>query len=399
MKNNTLEKTIYSVSQINSAARLLLEDHFSGLWIEGEISNLVAASSGHYYFSLKDSNAQLRCAFFSFQARRLKRKPENGMQVILFGKISLYENRGDYQCIVETFEEAGNGQLQREFELLKLKLEKEGLFNPALKKALPIAPQTIGIITSPTGAAIRDILKILKSRYPFAHVIVYPSLVQGDLAPANLIKMITLANERRECDVLILTRGGGSIEDLWAFNSEALARAIFDSALPIISAVGHEIDFTIADFVADFRAPTPSAAAMQATPDKQEWLQLITQWENRLTREMTHLLRELQHQLNHLRSRLPHPQHQLREKIQRIDEIEQRLIRAMQHYLTLLRKQFSQTCYALDTLNPLATLKRGYALALDKNQKVITNSQSIHVGDEIKVKLAQGELACLVQRT
>ncbi|MBI5447614.1 MAG: exodeoxyribonuclease VII large subunit [Gammaproteobacteria bacterium] len=395
---NIPERCIYSISQINSLTRACLEENFSSIWIEGEISNLVTPSSGHSYFSLKDNQAQLRCALFSMQARRLNFKPNNGMQVLAFGKISLYENRGDYQFIVESLEERGDGELQRAFELLKQKLAAEGLFQAIHKKALPLLPKQIAVITSPTGAAIRDILKLLKHRFPAIPVLIYPSLVQGDLAPGNIVKMIQLANQRQECDVLILARGGGSLEDLWAFNTENVARAIFASTIPIISAVGHEIDFTIADFIADYRAPTPSAAAMCVTPDKKAWLTQLHQLQQTLLRAIYLFLEQKKQQLQLLASRLPHPQHRLREQIQTLDGLERRLIQAMNHFLFKLKQNFQISCRTLDAVSPLATLSRGYAVALTEEGHVITDSAQVQPKQSIEIKLYKGSLRCVVER-
>ncbi len=385
-------KKIYTVTQINRFARLSLEENFSALWIEGEISNVVTPSSGHCYFTLKDSQAQLRCALFTMHARKLKLKLENGMHVIAYGKISLYESRGDYQFIAETLEEMGDGKLQRAFELLKQKLASEGLFEQAHKKPLPTLPKQIGIITSPTGAAVRDILKLLKSRFPAIPVIIYPTLVQGELASDNIVKMIEVANTRQECDVLILARGGGSLEDLWAFNTENVARTLFKSHIPTISAVGHEIDFTIADFVADYRAPTPSAAAVCLTPDKKTWLSHLHALTLQLTRGIHSFLQQKQNTLHQLQLRLPHPQHLLRERIQQIDNLEQHLVRAMQQYLALRQHQLAACCQTLDTLSPLATLKRGYAIALTQEGHVVTHANTVKAGSPLTLKLSQGEL-------
>ena len=272
-------RNILTVSQLNRSTSQLLAEHFLSVLVEGEISNLSTPSSGHLYFSLKDAHAQVRCAMFKTQQRKLGFKPENGKQVLIKAQVSLYEPRGDFQLIVEHLEEAGDGALRRAFEALKLKLSEEGLFNPVHKKAIPTLPGTIGIITSPTGAAIKDILTVLKRRFPAIPVIIYPVAVQGSNAKYEITQAITLANEHEYCDVIILGRGGGSLEDLWAFNEEIVARAIFASTIPIISAVGHETDITIADYVADYRAATPSVAAEQASPDQQEWLNRFVQLE------------------------------------------------------------------------------------------------------------------------
>ena len=253
------QRNTLTVTELNRATSQLLNEHFFSVLVEGEISNLSAPSSGHLYFSLKDSNAQVRCAMFKTQQRKLSFKPENGKQVIVKAQVSLYEPRGDFQLIIEHLEEAGDGALRRAFDLLKVKLSEEGLFSPATKQSIPALPGTIGIITSPSGAAIRDILTVLKRRFTAVPIIVYPVAVQGHNAKHEIAKAIALANEHQLCDVLILGRGGGSLEDLWAFNEELVARAIFASQIPIISAVGHETDITIADFVADLRAATPSA--------------------------------------------------------------------------------------------------------------------------------------------
>ena len=391
-----LEKTIFSISELNNLVRFSLEEQFSKIWIEGEVSNLVTPASGHSYFSLKDSQAQLRCAFFSSYSKSLSFKLENGMHVIAYGKISLYEARGDYQFIVETMEEAGDGKLQRAFELLKQKLSKAGLFNPDRKRPLPTLPKQIGIITSPTGAAIQDILKLLKERFPLIPIIIYPSLVQGSAASENMIKMLKIANERQECDILILTRGGGSLEDLWAFNDEALAYAIFESHIPVVSAVGHEIDFTIADFVADVRAPTPSAAATFITPHQKDTLAQLSQISSRLIHNINHFLQQKKERLLSLRSRLPHPLHQLREHMQRVDNIERRFLFYIQHRFLLLKQQLASAIQALEVINPLATLKRGYAIAMTKNKKIITSANTVKIGSKIEIKLSEGELQCEV---
>src|SRR3990167_11367189 len=256
---------VYTVSRLNNEVKFILEDRFPWVWVEGEISNFAAPHSGHWYFSLKDNTAQVRCAMFRGQQRKLIFTPKDGMHVLINARVSLYENRGEFQLIAESMEERGEGKLRRAFEMLKKKLETAGLFDPLHKKKLPSFPKQIGIITSETGAAIADILTILKRRFPSIPIIVYPTLVQGTLAAPSIVKALKTANRRNECDVIILARGGGSLEDLWAFNEEIVAYAIFESDIPIISGVGHEIDFTIADFVADVRAPTPSAAAEMIT--------------------------------------------------------------------------------------------------------------------------------------
>lgn len=269
--NSRDERRIHSVTDLNRAARLLLESGLTSLWVEGELSNFARPSSGHWYFSLKDAQAQVRCAMFRQRNQLVGFVPREGVQVLVRARVTLYEPRGDYQLQVEHLEEAGLGALQRAFDELKKRLAAEGLFAAEGKRPLPYAPQRIGVITSPTGAALRDILHILARRFPAAEVIVYPVPVQGEAAPAAIVRALQLANLRAECQVLIIARGGGSLEDLRAFNDERVARAIAASELPIVSGVGHETDFTIADFAADARAPTPSGAAQLVSPDQQEW--------------------------------------------------------------------------------------------------------------------------------
>ena len=266
-------REIFTVSDLNREARELLEGHFPLVWVEGEISNLARPSSGHIYFSLKDEAAQVRCAMFKMRNRLLNFQPENGQQVLARARISLYEARGDFQLIIEHMEETGDGALRRQFELLKHKLFEEGLFDESHKRELPSLPTRLGVITSPSGAAIRDILSVLKRRFPGIPILIYPVPVQGNEAPPAIIDAIKTAGIRKDCDLLILARGGGSLEDLWAFNDESVARAIYHCPIPVVTGIGHEIDFTIADFVADFRAPTPSAAAEYISPDQNEWLE------------------------------------------------------------------------------------------------------------------------------
>jgi exodeoxyribonuclease VII large subunit len=288
---------IFTISRLNREIRFLIEGTFSYMWVEGEVSNFVSPHSGHWYFSLKDEAAQVRCAMFRPQNRRILLGLKDGMHVLAKVRPSLYEGRGEFQLIVETLEEVGIGKLQKAFEQLKKKLSDKGLFDPIHKKSLPSIPRSIGIVTSPTGAAIRDILHVLKRRYAFAPIIIYPTLVQGDKAAAQIVKAIQLANQRQECEVLVLARGGGSLEDLWPFNEEQVAQAIFASRIPIITGVGHEIDFTIADFVADIRAPTPSAAAELITPDCMDLITRFLQTEQRLMHLMKQKLQLTTQQL------------------------------------------------------------------------------------------------------
>ena len=319
------EELIYSVSELNQMVQNLLEDAFLPVWIEGEISNFASPNSGHWYFSLKDANAQVRCALFNGRQRYKDNQPKNGMQILVRAKISLYPVRGEFQLIIDQFEPAGEGALRKAFERLKTQLAAEGLFAAQYKKSLPKFPSVIGVISSETGAALRDICVVLKKRFPAIAVIVYPCLVQGKNAPAQIVQQIQVANQRQECDVLILARGGGSLEDLWPFNEECVARAIFKSKLPLISAIGHETDFTIADFVADCRAATPSMAAQLASPDSREYQQHLGKTYLRLIKTIEYLLNAYQQTLENLSKRLRHPKQRLQDSAQRCDELTQRL--------------------------------------------------------------------------
>ncbi|MCD6055410.1 MAG: xseA [Gammaproteobacteria bacterium] len=400
MQENTLYKTddreILSVAELNQQVRFLLEETFPPLWITGEISNFVCPSSGHWYFSLKDAAAQVRCAMFRNRNARLGLTPENGMQVIVKAKISLYEGRGDYQLIVEEIEEAGNGALLRAFEALKKRLHKEGLFEESHKKPLPRFPRCAGIITSATGAALHDILSVLERRFPSLPVIVYPSQVQGEGAAEQLIEAILAANRRNECDVLILTRGGGSIEDLWCFNNEKLAHAIFNSHIPIVSAVGHEIDFTIADFVADKRAATPSAAAELISPNKAEWLSYTRQLKQRLIQTLQQHLKQAASTCVHLRKRLRHPAQQLREYTQRIDALSLRLQQSQERYVKAKQQRLENISILLNKVSPLATLSRGYAIVEDSEGNVIKKAEDRYISSTVRARLAEGTLLCEV---
>jgi exodeoxyribonuclease VII large subunit len=320
-------REVYSVSRLNREVRVLLERGLGVLWVEGELSNFTQPPSGHWYFSLKDRDTQLRCAMYRVKNSLVGFTPRAGMQVLVRGRISLYEPKGEFQLIVEHLEEAGVGALRREFERLKTRLAAEGLFAQERKRTLPRFPRRIGVITSPAGAALRDILKILARRYPPAAVLVYPSAVQGAAAVPTLVAALLNASRRAECDVLILARGGGSLEDLWAFNDERVARAIHGCALPVVSGVGHEIDFTIADFVADVRAPTPSAAAEMVVPDRKACLEALARTAQRLATGMRRELRAVGVRLEAVGRRLgrEHPGVRLQQQLQRLDELSQRL--------------------------------------------------------------------------
>lgn len=435
---------IFTVSRLNREVRFILEGSFPLLWVEGEISNFAAPNSGHWYFSLKDAGAQVRCAMFRPHNRKLNFIPQDGMHVILKGKISLYEGRGDFQLLVEHMEDIGEGKLRQAFEALKKRLLEAGLFDAAHKKLFPTIPKSIGVITSPTGAAIRDILSVLKRRFPQAPVIVYPTLVQGDTAAPQIVNAIQTANRRQECDVLILTRGGGSLEDLWPFNEEAVAYAIYQSHIPIISGVGHEIDFSIADFVADQRAATPSAAAELITPDRDELLQTLHQANQRFIQIMQQKIRQIQQTLvwadKHLQQQ--HPKRRLAEQTQRLDLAELTLLRLQTKFITahqtnlktlqvklmgltpshLIRdlhnqlhlkyqqlknsmsvlmqhrqQELGNIAAKLDGISPLATLKRGYAIAT-KNQQVLHQASQVTHGDSIQIRLHEGNIECTVDK-
>lgn len=435
------QRDILTVSALNAKARQVLSLGLGRVWVEAEISNFMRAASGHWYFSLKDDKAQVRAAMFKHQNGQTTFTPKNGLQVLVRAEVSLYEERGDYQLIVSYMEEAGHGALQRAFEALRLKLSQEGLFESHHKKSLPRFPHAIGVITSPHGAAIRDILTTLKRRYPMAAIIIYPCLVQGVEAPEQIVKALTLAEVRQECEVLIIGRGGGSLEDLWAFNDEKVVRTVFAMTIPIVSGVGHEIDFSLCDFVADLRAPTPTAAAEYCSPDQYELLQYLEKHRQRLQNAAIHILQMAHQHLLWQKKRLTEPRNLLRQYQQQLDHVQYRLYQALPQLLqkqldalNILRHKLHQHAplhkllqwqqqkeklgarlqsaliaqlndkqkkliaqsQALHTISPLATLDRGYALVL-KDQHVITDATQLALGDKIKVKLARGEVHCEVR--
>ncbi|MBI3771694.1 MAG: exodeoxyribonuclease VII large subunit [Gammaproteobacteria bacterium] len=440
------ERDIFTISRLVREAKAVLEGSFPLLWIEGEISNLARPSSGHFYFSLKDEAAQVRCAMFRMRNMHLGFTPENGRQILVRARVSLYEARGEFQLIVEHMEEAGHGALQRTFEQLKQKLSAEGLFDTAHKKPIPTLPRRIGVITSPTGAAIRDILSVLGRRFPAVPVLIYPVPVQGAGAGAEIAAAIRLASQRKDCDVLILSRGGGSLEDLWAFNEEVVARAIYACDIPLVSGVGHEIDFTIADFVADRRAPTPSAAAELVVPDQQAWLKSLLAQDMRLSQLLRRHLIEQRQSLTWLSKRLQqcHPGQQLRTQAQCLDELEQRLQKSLhlqlrhrasqlqtlnaklqQHVplnrlnqlrtlndqlqtrlhsawrgkLNSRKQQLAGLSRALESVSPLATLHRGYAIVEHlPDQAIIRRADDVKEGDKIRTRLSTGHLLCTIDK-
>lgn len=391
------EDIIYSVSELNQMVQNLLEDAFLPIWIEGEISNFACPSSGHWYFSLKDKNAQVRCALFQGRNRYRNLQPKDGMQVLIRAKISLYPARGEFQLIIDQLELAGEGALRKAFEKLKTQLANEGLFDIKHKKNLPKFPKTIGIITSETGAALRDICVVLKKRFAAIAIIIYPSLVQGKTAAVQIVKQIQLANQRQECELLILARGGGSLEDLWPFNEEKVARAIFKSDLPIISAIGHETDFTIADFVADCRAATPSVAAQLASPDSQECQHLLAKTTKRLAKSIEYQLNCYKQRLENLEKRCRHPRQRLQDSAQRLDGLTQRLTLSMKTQLQIRQQKLSGLSRTLHAISPLASLARGYAIITDAETKQILHDfKQTNVGDKIIAEIINGRLLCCI---
>ena len=360
------------------------------------MSNLARPSSGHVYFTLKDSEAQVRCAFFKLNRRHIDFNLENGQQVMVYATVSLYEGRGDYQLIVKNMQLAGNGALQLAFEKLKVKLNAEGLFDVRYKQAIPKQPTCIGVITSSSGAALRDILKVLRRRSPQTHVIIYPSLVQGAEAAAQLVAAIQTANQRNECDLLIVARGGGSLENLWPFNEERVARALFASKLPIVTGIGHEVDVTIADFIADQRAATPSAAAEFVSSDQHELLAELKHLKQHLSRLMNNYIQYLKQQLNHFQKQLRHPRDKLREQAQTIDRLEQQLTLHMQHKLVYAHNQLQTLAAKLNALSPLATLQRGYAIVTNQQHHAIDSISKIKTGDQLTTQLNDGSFTSTV---
>lgn len=434
---------IYTVARLNAEVRLTLELQFRSLWLCAEISNFVAASSGHWYFSLKDSEAQVKAAMFKQSNRNASFRPQNGQQVLVRARISVYEPRGEYQLLVDFIEPAGDGLLRQQYELLKAKLTSEGLFAPERKQPLPSSIRRVGVITSPTGAAVRDIVTVLKRRAPAVEVIIYPALVQGMQAPQDLIASLSHAIRRHEVDVLIIGRGGGSLEDLACFNDEQLARQIAACPLPIVSAVGHEIDFTIADFVADVRAATPSAAAELVSPDQQAQLGVLLSLNDRLQRAMRVQQSRAAQRFLQLVERLKRqePSRKLQQQQQRLDELQQRLTSAMQRRLQLAtltrsslqqrlqqaspalqitrwrdreqnastqlqqamlrlllqkRQRLQQQAALLHQVSPLATLQRGYGLVLDEHRQTISSVAQVKVSQKVVVKLTDGQLQAQV---
>src|ERR1700689_1348702 len=392
-------RDIYSVSRLNREVRVLLERGFGSVWLEAEISNLARPSSGHWYFSLKDAAAQVRCCMFRQRNMLCAFAVRDGQKVLVRARIGLYEPRGEFQLVIDHMEDAGLGALKRQFEELSARLSAEGLFAAERKRPLPMIPKRIGVITSPTGAAIRDILHILARRFPAATVLIYPVPVHGAAAAPAISAALDLASARAECDVLILSRGGGSLEDLWAFNDERVARAIHRCAIPVVTGIGHEIDFTIADFVADVRAPTPSGAAELVVPDGRTWLHRLSQLSSRFAAGMR---RQLQHEHTRLaalmrRLQQAHPGARLAHYSQRLDELEGRLQFALQAGLAGQAARLESAARALQGISPLATLDRGFAVITRSDDGALgTSAAQLGGGEPCDARRAQGSLRAAV---
>ncbi len=440
---NIPELNILSVSEFTRNVKNMLESNFPAVWVSGEISNLAMPGSGHWYFTLKDEQSQVRCAMFRQHNRRVLFLPQEGSQILVKARVSLYEARGDFQLIVEQMEDAGEGALKRAYEKLKQKLYARGLFALEHKRPLPEHPRRIAVITSPTGAAVKDILNVLKRRFPALPVIIYPSKVQGETAAGELIKALELVQKQALCDVIIIGRGGGSIEDLWAFNNEQLAQTIFDCSLPVICAVGHEVDFTICDFVADVRAATPSAAAELVSPDQQEWLSWLAGMENRFCGLIQQQLKLNQHKLAELQKRLKHPGRYLDEVSQRVDELSQRMeqqlglqlklrqeklltlsarlkqyspVHPLQHQLEKIehlhlrlqqsmhnqlqrnQQQLNSLARELDAFSPLATLGRGYCLVKNEQHRLTKSAAQLSPGEQVRICFATDHAIARIEK-
>ena len=438
------QQQIFTVTRLNSAVRMILEQDLGLVWLTGELSNLAMPSSGHWYFSLKDMSAQVRCAMFKGNNRRVPFRPQDGMQVLVQARVSLYEPRGDYQLIIESMQPAGDGMLALRFEELKRRLGAEGLFDEGRKRPLPREPRAVGLVTSATGAALHDMLTVLGRRAPDLPVFIYPTQVQGSAAIGQIVAAIALANRRAEVDVLIVGRGGGSLEDLWCFNEEAVARAIAHSAIPVVSAVGHEVDVTISDFAADLRAPTPSAAAELVAPDRSARAQRLVHLKQRLVQAISRRQTAARHGFALLQKRLDHqdPKRRLEQQSQRLDELSGRLQQLLnlrlhqgerrlanlelrlqarspekllaagkrRHQLaqerlhTLMNKRQDLAAHRLamlsarlDGISPLATLGRGYSITRTPNGEVISRAAQVSPGQQLVTTLAEGSLRVRVE--
>jgi exodeoxyribonuclease VII large subunit len=385
------EAKVFSVKEINRLVRELLEQSFPSFWISGEISNFISASSGHWYFSLKDDEAQVRCTMFKNKNMAADWTPKNGEKIEAKCFIGLYEARGEYQLNIDLIRHAGAGLLSEAFNQLKEKLLKEGLFETSRKKLMPQFPRSIGVITSPSGAAIEDILTTLKRRSPHIPIFIYPSLVQGKEAPLAIVKAIETANIRMECDVLILARGGGSIEDLWAFNEEIVARAIVASKIPTITGVGHETDTTIADFVSDLRAPTPTGAAELVTSHTVELVKTIQAYKNQLNKVMAGVIRELMQKIDYLEKRLISPRQQIQRQKEQIHQYIQRINQSMKNAMIQYRLEVDKLKLNLDHLSPHAVLSRGYSIITNVDGQIVNNVNQLKLDDKIRIQLNHGQ--------
>ncbi|MBI2155659.1 MAG: exodeoxyribonuclease VII large subunit [Candidatus Rokubacteria bacterium] len=419
----TSDRAVLSVTELTQRLRAVLEERFPAVWVEGEISNFRLYGSGHAYFTLKDADAQLRAVLFRNRARRLKFEPADGLSVMAFGSVEVYAQRGEYQLVVELLEPKGLGALQLAFEQLKARLEAEGLFDAGRKRALPRFPRKIGIVTSPSGAALRDILRVIGRRFGDLHIVIAGCRVQGDGAAAEIAQAIRDLDALGDVDVVIVGRGGGSLEDLWAFNEEVVARAIAASTAPVVSAVGHEVDFTIADFVADLRAPTPSAAAELVVREKQAVVDTLADLRQRLGRAMTRPLRDLERRVDDVvarlrrggRGELARAEHRLQlvaaglrsaspfARVEngrhRLDRVQARMRAELRHAAVGARHRLAAAVGRLDSLSPLAVLGRGYSLTLADARRIVRSWRDVRPGDPVRVLLHEGSLDCRVDAT
>ncbi len=395
----TIDANILSISELNRLTKQTLEKKIGSIWLTGEVSNLSRPSSGHTYFSLKDKQAQIRCAMFRNTTSRAAFTIENGQSVLVQAKVTLYEARGDYQIIVNSIHLSGHGLLQLQFEQLKNNLSKKGWFDDIHKKPLPKKPCCIGVITSPTGAAIRDVLTVLKRRYPIAPVIIYPCQVQGQTASRSIIQAIESANNQSKCDALILTRGGGSLEDLWCFNSEELAHCIKNSRIPTITGIGHEVDVTIADLVADHRASTPSSAAEFLTPDQNEWLHRLLVTKQSLIYFTLNQFNNTKSVLQSYRKRLRHPNEQLQLHAQKLDQAELHLTHTINTILKAKRSLLTHSVNHLNSLNPLSVLERGYSICFNSRNQIVNSFNTINKNDSITIQFKDGLALAVISST
>lgn len=400
MHAETPHEKIYTVTEVTREIRGLLEGRFPAVWVEGEVSNLRAPGVGHLYFTLKDESSQIRAVMFKGRQARLRFSPENGLSVMCYGSVSVYEPKGEYQIIVEYMEPQGIGALQLAFEQLREKLRKEGLFDEGRKKPIPLLPQRIGVVTSPTGAALHDILHIINRRYANVHLLLYPVRVQGEGAADEIAEGVRALNDLGGIDVIIVARGGGSLEDLWAFNEEVVARAIFASGIPVISAVGHEVDYTISDFVADLRAPTPSAAAELVVQKKEDLEGEIEALFSRIVRAMMTGMGTMKGSLARAVKGLRDPLERLRNQKVRCAELHKALRTAIQHSLEVMKKEMEKGMEKLDALSPLAILKRGYSITFAlPDMTIVKDAGKVKRGDSVRVKVHKGEMTCSVEET